>query len=90
MKCFPGETEGEETKRTGQESKLNGNTIFCHPGDPITFLKNPAIVNSLAVKVKDFIDHNTSYTSSFFHPQIHGGRITPDPQMPPSRLFQMF
>lgn len=56
MECLPGEMEGEETKRRGQESKLNGNTIFCHPGDPITSQKNPTIINSLAVKLKDFMD----------------------------------
>lgn len=55
MECLPGETEGEGTKQRGQESKLNGRTILCHPGDPVTFPRAPAVIQSLAIKPKGFL-----------------------------------
>lgn len=75
--------EGEETKSRGQESELNGNTIFYHPGDGITILKNPTIINSLAVKLRGFTDWSASYMNILENMEI---RITANPHMPPPRF----
>ena len=57
----------------GQGSKLNGNAIVCHPGDPLTSLKNPTIIQLVSHEAQGFwsffvffIDHNVSFFSQTF------------------------
>lgn len=85
MECLPGETKGEETKRRGRESKLNGNTILCHPGDPITFPEKPHHYQLISCNFEGFYRSDSILYQEAFS-QIRGGRITPDPHMPPPRL----